>query len=116
MSDSIEMLSKLLDATALRQKVIANNLANVNTPNFKRMDVRFKDALARAVQAGGSAGVSGVVPTVVQDNQSVCRPDGNNVTLQREIGEMAENSLLYQFSAKAVTLKFEGIRKAVRGR
>ena len=53
---STELLSKMVDYTALKQKVIANNIANVNTPGYKRMDVSFNQDLKRAVENQGSVG------------------------------------------------------------
>lgn len=115
-SDSIELLSKILDATALRQRVLANNLANANTPDYKRMDVSFRDSLSSALSSGDPSKISGSDITVFEDTAADVRPDGNSVSMQKEIGEMSENSLLYQFATRAIDRKLETIRKAAKGR
>lgn len=115
MNDSIDLLSKVLDCTALRQRVLANNLANANTPDFKRMDVEFKAVLDDALRSHGTGHAGDVKPKIVEDRQSPARGDGNSVSLQKEIGEMTENALLYEFAARAVGLKLGQLQKAIRG-
>jgi len=116
MNDSIQILSKLLDASALRHRVLANNLANVDTPRFKRQDVLFRDALAKAIDSPDGSKVTDVQPRVSMDTVTPGRPDGNNVSTQRELGEMTENALLYQFATRAINLKFSSLTKAIKGR
>jgi len=113
MDASVGLLNKILDCTAMRQKVLAHNLANVNTPGYKRMDVEFRAALNAAIE---NPDIPGEKPMVVTDTASPGRFDGNNVSLQKELGEMNENALLFQFAARAINLKFDGLRKAARGR
>jgi flagellar basal-body rod protein FlgB len=91
-------LEVALHGTELRQQVISNNLANVNTPGFKRSDVEFGPALAEALQfSGTSSAVAGVTTVVKTDNQSTMRADGNNVDIDREATYLAQTQL--QFSA-----------------
>jgi flagellar basal-body rod protein FlgB len=117
MNESIQMLNRLLDASALRQRVLANNLANADTPRFKRKDVEFREMLTKAVDsANASRELSVVQPKIIVDTAAPSRPDGNSVSMQRELGEMTENSLLYQFATRAVSRKFDTIRKAIKGR
>ncbi len=115
MNESIGMLSKLLDCTALRQRVLANNLANANTPQFKRMDVRFQTELTSAIQSHDVDRINAVAPEITVDREAPVRGDGNSVSLQEEMGEMAENALLYQFATRAISRKFAGISKAIKG-
>jgi flagellar basal-body rod protein FlgB len=98
-------LEVALHGTEKRQGVITNNLANINTPGFKRSDVEFGSQLAAALQfTGTSAAVSAVQPVVKTDNASSMRVDGNNVDVDREAAYLAQNQL--QFSAlMAVTTK-----------
>jgi flagellar basal-body rod protein FlgB len=116
MNDPIQVLSKLLDATALRHRVLANNLANVDTPQFKRQDVTFRDAFAKAIESSDGTKLADVQPKIVVDTVTPGRPDGNNVSTQRELGEMTENSLLYQFATKSINFRFTQLTKAIKGR
>jgi flagellar basal-body rod protein FlgB len=116
MNESIQLLNKLLDATALRQRVLANNLANADTPRFKRQDVEFREMLAKAVNSSLDKDMAVIQPKIIVDTAAQTRPDGNSVSIQRELGEMTENGLLYQFATRAVSRKFDTIRKAIKGR
>jgi flagellar basal-body rod protein FlgB len=116
MSDSIELLKGLMGASAARHRVIANNLANINTPGYKRQDVRFRDAFAKALSDNRSGALTDVDLEHYRDTSSPARPDGNNVSTQREMGRMAENSLLYEVSTRVLQAKYQGLRKAISGR
>ena len=116
MNMSLEYVAKMLDATALRHRVLANNLANVNTPGFVRKDVQFRQQMAEALASGDVSRVRAVQPEVHEDTGAPARPDGNNVSTQRELGEMSENGLLYQLLTRSVSGKFAGLHKAIRGR
>ncbi|MFH0880983.1 MAG: flagellar basal body rod protein FlgB, partial [Lentisphaerota bacterium] len=50
MDETTQVLNKMLDVSALRQRVLANNLANINTPGYKRLDVKFRDELTDAIR------------------------------------------------------------------
>ncbi|NCC52743.1 MAG: flagellar basal body rod protein FlgB [Spartobacteria bacterium] len=113
--DTIEMLRRMLDATTLRQEVLANNLANVDTPGFVRQDVRFREALSEAMESNSRIAADDLKPEIYHDELSPGRPDGNNVSMQREMGEMMQNEILYQFSTKLIASKFNGLIKAIKG-
>jgi flagellar basal-body rod protein FlgB len=102
------MIERSLDAATMRQKVIANNVANVDTPNFKRSDVRFEEYLRNEVNGmmsiegrrtdprhffiGQSADRG---PEVVADQNSVMNNNNNNVDIDTEMSQMASNQLRY---------------------
>ena len=72
--------------------------------------------LSKAVESGDSRQIAAVTPMLVEDKVSLSRPDGNNVSLQKELGEMTENGLLYQFATRAISKKFDDIKKAINGK
>ena len=124
----LNVLEKSLDASSLRQKVISNNVSNVDTPNFKRSDVDF-DAVLRA-ELSGQQGVlplklssikhlSGVENSaelgVVTDQSTSLRNDGNNVDIDREMANVAENGLYYQSMTRAISTQLEQLRMVIRG-
>ncbi len=101
-------LIKGMDASALRQRVHAHNLSNVNTPQFKRSYVQFEEILKHAAVTGkrnfavtspghiASRGGGGVGDTrVVRDNATSMRSDGNNVDVDKEMAQLAINQLYY---------------------
>ena len=90
-----DLLLRLMSASSLRAKVIAGNLANQNTPGFKRREVRFEQLLSQQLERG-SADLSRVPIEVSQDETTPARPDGNNVEAEAEVAAMRENLLRYQ--------------------
>lgn len=103
-----------MDATALRQKVLSNNLANANTPGYLRKDVEFSSALAKAL-GGGSEAIREVDVEVITDENATVDDHGNSVSLQKELGEMTQNGLLYDFATQMTSQKFGLLRKAISG-
>ncbi len=116
MNETIQILNKLMDVSAVRQRVLAHNLANVNTPGFKRQDVQFRDALASAIESGNVQKIQDVRPVITEDRTSPSRPDGNTVSMQDEMALLADNSLLFQLSSKIIDNKFSRLKSVIKGR
>jgi flagellar basal-body rod protein FlgB len=112
----IERLSQLLDVASLRHRVIAQNIANVNTPGYHRLDVSFEDAFARAVKHDAGQRRGGTAPRVVVDNTTPERADGNNVDIDIEMGNLNKNALLYSAYTQALANKLASLRLAITGR
>lgn len=108
------MLSKVMDFAAARHAVLANNLANVNTPGFQRSDLEFKDALARAVEDKDLTEIKSMQPEVVRDQTQSVRADGNNVSAHTEMSAMTQNELLFQVSARLLTTKMQWLKSAMK--
>lgn len=102
-------IDSALDALALRQRTIANNIANVNTPNYKAQRVMFEDALAASVQAG-----SGRADATTARSLEPTRLDGNNVNLDTETLSNIDTVLRFQFAARAAEGAFSSVRTAMR--
>ena len=102
-------LHSALDGLSARQRSIANNIANVNTPNYRAQRVQFEDALARSVEAGSGA----VAPTVAESLEPT-QLNGNNVNLDTETLSNVDTVLRYQFAARAVEGQFTSLRSAMR--
>ncbi len=102
-------LTSALDGLALRQRTIANNIANVNTPGYTAKRVQFEDALATSVRAG-----SGSVTATTERSLEPTRLDGNNVNLDTETLSNVDTVLRYQFASRAVEGTFSGVRTAMR--
>lgn len=102
-------VSSALDGLALRQRVIADNVANIQTPGFRAGRVSFEGALADAVRNG-----SGVAtPTVGRSNEAT-RLDGNNVNLDTETLLNIETNLRYELATRAISGTFDKLRTAMR--
>ena len=107
---TISALHGMLRGLAERQRVINNNIANVETPNFTAQRVEFEDALREAIQDGGDANVA---PTVLNSDDPAL-PNGNNVSVDTEIVAMQETGLRYQLAIEAMTSKLNLIRSSYR--
>jgi flagellar basal-body rod protein FlgB len=102
-------LSSALDGLALRQRAIANNIANVNTPNYHAKRVSFEDALAKSVSAG-----DGRVSATTARSLEPTQLNGNNVNLDTETLSNVDTVLRFQFAAQAAGGQFNSLRTAMR--
>lgn len=112
--DTYSLLKKSMDASALRSKVSANNIANINTKNYKGLYVTFEETLkdnmdadtmktdnSKDIQAGNSNGEI----TVNRDESTSARQDGNNVDIDLEMTNQAANTLMYAALVSQVNSK-----------
>jgi flagellar basal-body rod protein FlgB len=88
-------LERAISGASMRQSVLANNLANAETPGFRRMDVDFHDSLAQAMKSTDAAAIESTSFTPRQDTQTM-RADGNGVDIDTESAAMAKNGLEYE--------------------
>ena len=111
---------KLLDDTVLRHQAIAGNLANVETPNYKRIDVApsFQTELVAAVKANDPDRIANLQsPSLSIDPMAVAsNRDGNSVNLEQEMLAMNENSLAHTLETQLITGTMLKLRMAITGR
>lgn len=103
-----QLLKGGLDATELRGKTIANNIANINTPGYKRKYVTFTETLDKAK---GQTKIE-----MKEDKSTSMRTDGNNVDLESEKVNQAANSLMYNGLVNITNTKLAIARIAITGR
>lgn len=106
-------LERALSGAALRQEAIATNLANVNTPGYRRQDVNFADALQRAFSARSRSMVEEVAPAVAVDSTAPIRADGSTVDVDKEAATQAENGLQYQALSAVIKSRTAILRSAM---
>lgn len=119
----INILHRAADASWTRNEIIANNIANVDTPNFKRSDVEFQSVLMRELQGKGSldhkvanANLQLLKPIIRKDHANLSyRLDGNNVDIDTESANLAENQIRYNTLADSMSQEFNRL-KAVLSR
>lgn len=110
---------KMLDATALRQEAIASNLANLETPRYKRVDVGpdFAAELQQAVASKDAGRIAGVQPQLAVDSSAVpVRKDGNTVQLETELLKLNQNFMEHQLETQLVSGALLKLRLAITGR
>ena len=118
LNSQFDLLGRLIDATEVRHRAISNNIANVNTPNYRRMDVEFEQQLARELSRPENANGSSMItakPEMVVSPGLTARADGNNVDIDREIGQLNKNAMLQQTYVELLSTYLEQMRLAIQG-
>ena len=113
---------KLLDATVLRHEAIASNLANLETPNYKRLDVApsFQSELKQALNGQNPGQIAEVRPVLEADRDAIANTrDGNTVQLETELTQLNKNFLAHALETQLVTgsllkLRLQGPGLALR--
>ena len=88
------MLTAGMRGASVRQRVIADNIANAQTPGYRRKTVKFEQALARALESGGLP--ASLQARIVMPDSTPADETGNNVELEMEVGELIKNSSTYK--------------------
>ncbi|MDR2600899.1 MAG: flagellar basal body rod protein FlgB [Spirochaetaceae bacterium] len=133
-SKTVDLIHRSLDVSALRGSVIANNIANVEVPNFKRQEVNFESELKRALDSENARPVvehkmtdsrhisnynpkdyREVQPRRVMDYLSTVKNNGNNVDADQEIQLWVQNQMMYSLMANSAAFHFNQVNNAIRG-
>lgn len=122
--DYINVLDKAADASWIRNDAIANNIANVDTPGYKRQDVNFEDQLQKALKDSRYTSIDAKVsninlsrlnPTTYTDYGSYSyRSDGNNVDIDTENVELASNQIRYQGLTTSISQEFANLQAVMK--
>ena len=118
MSHSVDIVGLLeagIRTESLRQKTIASNLANIETPGYRRLDVRFEDLLDQVMRSSDAVDAEDIEPEVYQPENTPVRSNGNDVSLEAEIGEMLKNSLRHTAYIRLLQKKLSQMERAVGG-
>ena len=107
-----QSLQVALSGLAMRQRVTANNIANIQTPNFHASKVKFEGALQSALGSGTSPGA--VAPTVAKSLEPT-QLNGNNVNLDEETLSNLDTGMRYQLALRAMDAKFGLISAVIKG-
>jgi len=122
-SDTISTLENAINYSNIKQKVIAQNIANVDTPNYKAKDVTFKEALNNAIEAkktdarhldfagNNQTGNS----TIVTKSSAVYNNSGNSVDVDKEMTELATNQIYYNALIDRISGKFTSLENVIKG-
>jgi flagellar basal-body rod protein FlgB len=110
---------KMLDVTVMRQEAIASNLANLETPNYKRIDVSpsFESQLHQAVANRDSAQIASLEPRLAVDTQAVTgRSDGNTVQMETEMLKLNQNTVEDALETQLISVSLANMRLAITGK
>ena len=128
-SPSFNYMQRGMEAANLRQEVVSNNIANVNTPHFKRSDVVFETLLAKELGMGEDKNKLKMVRTrdkhlpqamsskakaaIHLDDTTTMRVDGNNVDIDFEMADLAKNQIYYNAMAKKLGGYIQGVKNVI---
>lgn len=127
---TIGVLHAGLDGLGQRQRALAENVANADTPHYKRFEVSYEAQLRAAVEGGqgaplaitqpghlglGPRGLADFRPAIRRVEDSTLRNDGNNVDIDVEMTRLAQTSLTYNAVAELMKRKMGGLKEVIRG-
>jgi flagellar basal-body rod protein FlgB len=127
-SQSFQSLEQGLSAAALKQRVHSSNIANVDTPNYKSKHVDFQSTLDGVLKNSSISsyktdprhlsfgnGSSSSNPAIKVNESTQYNPNGNNVDMDVEMSELAENQLWYNAMTERMNGKFNSLRTVING-
>jgi flagellar basal-body rod protein FlgB len=100
-------LEQYMDLLSARQKLVASNVANADTPGYKTKDLDFQAEFRNLIE--------GASPQAVEVGGLKTRNDGNNVSLDREARLLAENSLRFTLASNLLRSEIRAVRSAIQG-
>jgi flagellar basal-body rod protein FlgB len=118
-SDTDRLVRAAMSGLTSRQRTIANNVANVDTPNFKASEVRFEDVLRQAasrpsaIRSQAALDASAARTTAIQN--TAARGDGNNVDIEREMSLLGETTLTYSALTQTMSTRLGILRSVITG-
>lgn len=130
LTSHLKLREKTLDATWARNEVIAQNIANVDTPGYKKSSLSFEEHLDSAMDSSGFKGnttdsrhipigksdVDRVNIKVTKENQNLStRLDGNNVDVETEMASLAKNNIRYNTLIQSVSNSYQTIKSVING-
>lgn len=127
MSTTIKQLENLLNYSAEKNKVISKNIANISTEGYNREDIVFKKMLDENSNASLRTSNSKHLPLISMNGKSekgfdIVYDDSfegtsgvNNVNIEREMSELAENTLRFKFASKKVSDYYKSIQNVIKG-
>ncbi|MDI1470933.1 MAG: flagellar basal body rod protein FlgB [Thermodesulfovibrio sp.] len=109
MDNSIKILQKIMDLCAYRQKILASNIANVDTPNYKAKDIDFQEELKKALEIENNSYRIIEAPTTMPNR------DGNTVNIEVEMAKLTETLLMYNSATQLLSTRLRMLKDAIKG-
>ena len=110
----MQLMEAGIKAESARQKAIASNIANMNSPGYRRLDIRFEEILAKELKRSDRIDVEGLEAEIYQPNSTAVKPNGNDVALDMEVGEMVKNSLRHRTFMAVLKKKYQQMQLAIK--
>ena len=129
-SETISTLEKSLNLRSLQHKALTSNIANIDTPNYKAVELVVEEEINKNKSSGRGiqlvrthadhlqlehGRLNRVKFKAAKPPAFSLRGDGNTVDVDRTMGKLAENTLLYKTAAQLISKKFKGLRNVIKG-
>ena len=108
------LLEAGLKAEGLRQKLISNNVANMETPGYRRLDVKFEELLEKNLNSKRNVDLNDVSPQTYRPESTPVAPNGNDVSWEHEVGKMVKNSLRHKTFVRILNKKYQQMDMAIK--
>jgi flagellar basal-body rod protein FlgB len=112
-NDQTKLLGKYLDLTVYRQGLLSSNIANIDTPGYQTKDIDFKGELQRSMNSATDDSAMSFGPTVRNVPDLTARPDGNNVSLDRESMMLSETQMKFRLGVSLLKEQFKEVSMAI---
>ncbi|KPK86747.1 MAG: hypothetical protein AMJ81_00330 [Phycisphaerae bacterium SM23_33] len=110
----IEYLQAGLHAAGTRQAAIANNIANLSTPGYRRYMVEFETRLAEALESGRRVDLTRIQPELIQPQTTPVNVFGNDVSMEQEVGELMKNASVYKVYLRLLSKMYRQMELAIQ--
>jgi len=107
-------LERYMNLLSTRQKLVASNIANADTPGYKTQDIDFRAEFAQQMQGQESPCTPTLGPQTIEPDGLPVKADGNNVSLDRESRMLAENAMRFSIAASLAQSELHSIRSAIQ--
>lgn len=121
-SSGIKNLEKFIDYCSVKNKVISKNIANIGTENYKRQDVNFKEVLNSVGEMKATNSKHLKLPEINQENFEISKDKSlentsgiNNVDIDKEMSELATNSIQFRFASRKIGDYYRGLQNVIKG-
>ena len=127
-NETISTLERALDLRSVKHKLVSSNIANVDTPNYQAFDLLIKENMGYEALRTGRLGLKTTSPGHLSATKGrlknlnikadpsfsvILKGDGNSVDINKMMGTLAENTLMYNADAQIISKKFQGLKYAI---
>lgn len=109
----MQMIEAGIKAESVRQKAIASNVANLHTPGYRSVDVRFEELLGKAMDSADSLDLQDVQSELYEPGTTPVQKNGNDVSLEVEVGKLVKNSLRHKTYIRLLQSKYRQMQLAM---
>lgn len=120
--NTIPMSQKALDYLWKKQEITADNIANVDTPNYRKKHISFEETFRKKLQGASEAKNPEIMRRAIQSSRyqiyersDTARIDGNNVNMDVETTTLARTTMHYQYLLQSVNSDFTRLKSVIKG-